>query len=288
MRVALASLSIGYVKALLLDAVVFIPFERLAPARRGQRVWRRGSTTDALTGLLNSCLVYGVLLIAIGGINRAATVSVPHLRAWVDTLPLWAQAAIALSVGDLGIYGVHRLAHEVPWLWRFHAVHHSAEEMDWLVAVRFHPVDLLCVRLASLGPLVALNVTPAALAIVVMVLGWQSWLAHANVRVPYGPLRWVLVSPEFHHWHHSADRKAHNRNYASLFACWDVMFGTVHLPSEREPSHYGAEEPVPTGWVDRFFHPFRGTAPESWRERAAEISQGQACHPSLRVPPLLP
>jgi sterol desaturase/sphingolipid hydroxylase (fatty acid hydroxylase superfamily) len=251
---------LGYLRALLLAAAVFIPFERLAAAQPAQRVLRRGSAVDVLTGLMNALLLYAVLLIVLMRVDALASISAPHLRAWVETRPLWAQAALAVALGDLGIYGIHRLAHTVPWLWRFHAVHHSAEEMDWLVAVRNHPVDLFLFRVASLGPLVALHVTPAALGVFVLIFGWQSWLVHANVRLQYGPLRWILVSPEFHHWHHSAEREAHDRNYASLFACWDLLFGTVHVTRGCEPLQYGVNERVPDGYVSRLFHPFRRNA----------------------------
>jgi sterol desaturase/sphingolipid hydroxylase (fatty acid hydroxylase superfamily) len=250
------ALFLSPVKALLLAAVVFIPFERLAGERTAQRTLRRGWAMDALTALANGVLLYGVLLMVLGAIDAVAAAGAPQLRSWIVTRPLWAQAILAVALGDLGVYAIHRLAHTVPWLWRFHAVHHSAEEMDWLVAVRHHPFDLLLFRIASIGPLVALNISPAAIAVFVAVFGWQSWLAHANVRLPYGPLRWVLVSPEFHHWHHSAEREAYNRNYANVFACWDVIFGTVHLPPGRQPLRYGVDEPVPAGFIGRFLYPF--------------------------------
>jgi len=255
-----ASVFPGYIKALLVAAVVFIPFERLAGAQPAQRILRRGCATDALIGFMNGLLLYGVLLTVFAGLDALAAISMPHLRVWVETRPFWAQAVLAVALGDLGIYGVHRLSHTVPWLWRFHAIHHSAEEMDWLVAARNHPVDLLLFRVASLGPLVVLHVTPAAFGVFVVVIGWQSWLAHANVRLQYGPLRYVLVSPEFHHWHHSAEREAHDRNYAGLLAFWDVLFGTMHLPRGRQPLHYGVDERIPAGYVNQLFHPFRRNA----------------------------
>jgi sterol desaturase/sphingolipid hydroxylase (fatty acid hydroxylase superfamily) len=250
-------LFLGYVKALLLAAAVFIPFERLAGARPAQRILRRGCGTDALSGLMNALLLYAVMLIVLARLDALAALGVPHLRMWVETRPVWAQAVLAVTLGDLGIYGIHRLSHTVPWLWRFHAVHHSAEELDWLVAVRNHPVDLLLFRLASLGPLVALHVTPAAITVFVVMFGWQSWLVHANLRLEYGPLRWMLVSPDFHHWHHSAEREACDKNYASIFACWDVLFGTVHFAPGRQPLRYGVDERIPAGYVKRLFHPFR-------------------------------
>jgi sterol desaturase/sphingolipid hydroxylase (fatty acid hydroxylase superfamily) len=253
----LASLFLGPAKTMLVAAAIFMPFERLAGRRPGQRALRRGWAMDVLTGFMNGVLLYTALLVTLGVIDAGARVAAPQLRQWMAMRPLVAQVVFALIAGDLGVYAIHRLQHTVPWLWRFHAVHHSAEEMDWLVGLRFHPFDLFLMKVASLGPLVALDVAPAAIAVFIAVSGWQSWLVHANVRMPYGPLRWLLVSPEFHHWHHSAERDAYDRNYASLVASWDVLFGTVYLPAGRQPSRYGIEEPVPAGWIGRFVHPFR-------------------------------
>jgi sterol desaturase/sphingolipid hydroxylase (fatty acid hydroxylase superfamily) len=249
-------LFIGSVKAFLVAAAVFVPFERLASLRPSQATLREGWAMDVLTGFMNGVLLYVALLIVLGGIDAAAAAGTPQLRHWIENRSLLTQSVIALVVGDLGVYAIHRLQHTLPWLWRFHAVHHSAEELDWLVGFRFHPLDLFLLRIASLGPLVALSLTPAAIGIFVAVSGWQSWLVHANVKVPYGPLRWLVVSPEFHHWHHSAEREAHDRNYASLVASWDVVFGTVFLPRGRHPLRYGIEERVPEGWIGRFLHPF--------------------------------
>lgn len=275
----LVSLFVGPVKALLIAAALFIPFERLAGLRPTQRALRHGWAMDVLTGLMNGLLLYAALLLTLGGVDAAAAVCAPQVRHWIGARSLLAQGALALVVGDLGVYAIHRLQHTVPWLWRFHAVHHSAEEMDWLVGFRFHPVDLFLVRVASLGPLVALHVTPSAVAIFIAVSAWQAWLVHANVRMPYGPLRWLLVSPEFHHWHHSAEREAHDRNYASLVASWDVLFGTVYLPRGRRPLRYGIEERVPAGWIGRFVHPFRRSAPASFDGERVEIIQSNE-HPA--------
>ena len=250
---------LGPVKALLIAAAVFVPFERLAPAKRTQAVLRRGWATDLVTGLANGLILYALMLASLGIVDLASAAAVPMLRAWMHARPLWAQTLVAIAVGDLGIYAIHRLQHAVPWLWRFHAVHHSAEEMDWLVAFRFHPFDLFLSRVASLAPLVALDLTPAAIGLFIAVYGWQSWLVHANVRVPYGPLRWALVSPEFHHWHHAADRDAYDMNFASMLSCWDLVFGTACV-RDREPERYGISDPVPAGYMKRFSYPFRRPA----------------------------
>jgi sterol desaturase/sphingolipid hydroxylase (fatty acid hydroxylase superfamily) len=243
-------------KATLLAAAVFVPFERLAAERPGQRVLRPGWLTDAVTGALNAVVLFLVFFGAVSAVDRAAALAAPGVRAWVPTQPLILQVLAAIVIGDLGVYLGHRLMHTVPALWRCHAIHHSAEEMDWLVASRFHAIDLLVTRFATLAPLIALHVSPAALGIAIGIFGWQSYLVHANVRLSYGPLRWLLVSPEFHHWHHSAEREAFDRNYASVVAVWDVLFGTAHLPAGRLPRAYGIADRVPAGYLARFLYPF--------------------------------
>jgi len=255
-----ASLFLSPAKSLLIAAAVFIPFEHLARLHPTQRTFRRGWGADVLTGLMNGLLLYGVMIIVFAQLDAVAAICIPGLRTWMDTRSIWTQAVLAVVLGDLGVYGVHRLQHRVPWLWRFHAVHHSAEEMDWLVGFRFHAVDLFLIRVASLGPLVALHMTPAAIGIFIAISGWQGYLVHANVRVSYGPLRWLFVSPEFHHWHHSVERKTHDANYASIVACWDVVFGTMHRARGRQTARYGLDEPVPAGLARQFFHPFRKQA----------------------------
>jgi sterol desaturase/sphingolipid hydroxylase (fatty acid hydroxylase superfamily) len=265
------ALFLSHAEALLIGVAVFIPFEQLAALHPMQRRFRKGWATDVLTGFMNLVPLYVALIIVLARLDALAAICVPVLRTWVETRPLWAQVVLALALGDLGIYGMHRLEHRVPWLWRFHSVHHSAEEMDWLVGFRSHPVDAFLLRVAALGPLMMLDVTPAAIGIYIAISGWQSLLVHANVRLPFGPLRWVFVSPEFHHWHHAAEKEAHDTNYASSVALWDVLFGTVHLPRGRQPLRYGLDEHVPAGWVNRFFHPFRKHLPAGSAEITAPV-----------------
>jgi sterol desaturase/sphingolipid hydroxylase (fatty acid hydroxylase superfamily) len=270
-------------KTFVLAAAIFIPFERLAAARRDQPVLRRGWGTDVLTAIVNGLLLSAAVLMVLAGIESVAAGAMPGIRTWVASRPFWLQALLAVVLGDLGIYLTHRLEHTVPSLWRFHAVHHSAEELDWLVAFRFHPLDLFLMRVGSLAPLVMLNVSATAIAAFVAIYGWQSWLVHANVRLSYGPLRWAIASPAFHHWHHAADHEAFNRNYSTIFAAWDVVFGTIYLPHGRYPSGYGTEERMPAGYLARFVQPLRRQSspvpPTTWRR--SECADGEDPRSSL-------
>jgi len=263
----------GPLKTLVLAAAIFVPFERLAAARRDQAILRRGWAIDLLTGAVNGLLLSSIILVVLAAIDSASIGAIPGLREWVASESTWAQTIVAIVVGDFGAYVMHRLSHTVPWLWRMHAVHHSAEELDWLIGFRFHPADQFLMRVATLAPLVALNVSPAAVALFVGVGVWQAWLVHANVRMSYGPLEWVFVSPHFHHWHHSAERESFNKNYAGMIAAWDVICGTAHMPGLGNPQQYGISERMPSGYVERFFHPFRRITKEEQALEAVEAAQ---------------
>jgi len=270
-RMTTLLLVFGPLKTLVLAAAIFVPFERLAAARRDQAILRRGWAIDLLTGAVNGLLLSSITLVILAAIESASIGAMPALREWVASLSLWAQAIAAIVVGDFGTYLMHRLSHTVPWLWRMHAVHHSAEELDWLIGFRFHPADQFFMRVATLAPLVALNFSPAAVAFFVGAGVWQAWLVHANVRTSYGPLEWAFVSPRFHHWHHSAERESFNKNYAGMIAVWDVVCGTAYMPGSRTPQRYGIGEPMPAGYVERLFHPFRRIPKQ---EQALESCEG--------------
>lgn len=179
----------------------------------------------------------------------------------VAVLPLWARIIAALAVGEIGFYWGHRLSHEVKWLWRFHAVHHSATHVNFLVNTRAHPIDIVFTRLCGLLLLYATGLTsvmgahPTLIPPIVLFAGsmW-SYFIHANIRVRLGPLEHIVATPAFHHWHHTyEDHK--DRNYASLLPFADMLFGTYYLPATW-PTRYGTETFVPETVVGQLVEPF--------------------------------
>ena len=165
---------------------------------------------------------------------------------------------------------MHRLAHTIPWLWRIHAIHDSAEELDWLIAFGFiHRLALM--RVATLAPVVALNISPAAVAFFVAVGVWQAWLVHANVRISLRSFERAFVSPHFHHWHQTADREAFDKNFAGIIAAWDFIFNTAHLPRAQHPQRYGTTESVPAGYLERLIDPTGLYTPAEELLAAAEL-----------------
>ncbi|WP_197048090.1 sterol desaturase family protein [Mycobacterium paragordonae] len=155
----------------------------------------------------------------------------------------------------MGDYAGHRAAHEIPLLWRFHRVHHSVREMDWLAANHLHPVDETFIRSAAVLPLYALGFGQVSLGAFVVLISLQAVFIHANVNLNLGPLRWLTATPQFHHWHHARDPRAHNSNFAGEFPLLDAIFGTLYLPAHSWPTHYGLDETEPTGYLRQLAWP---------------------------------
>lgn len=246
----------GY-RDLLLSLLVFVPLEHLLPIHEKARKLRKGVATDLLHYFVSGLFIrFGLTLVTVLAAKAGAALVPEALSAAIHAAPLWLQVLAATILADLGMYVAHRTMHSVPWLWQFHAVHHSSEELDWLAAYRVHPVDQVFVKGASLLPLFVLGFSGAAIAIAAIIYHWQSLLIHSNIRVPLGPLRWLVVGPEFHHWHHANQREAYDKNFAGQMPLWDMVFGTLHLPG-RMPERYGVDDPVPLSYLEQLTYPFR-------------------------------
>lgn len=253
-----------HLETLLLAALIFIPVEQLFPMHEGQKVLRRAWLNDLVYALFNGVVVSLGLAIIVMLVLLASKWLIPaDLKAVVASQPYWLQLIEIVVLADLGFYTVHRLFHTIPALWRFHAVHHSIEELDWLAAHRVHPLDQILTKGASLVPCFALGFSQWAIIAYFVLYHWHSLMLHANVRLSFGPLKWLVASPEFHHWHHSNRREAHDKNFAGQLALWDVAFGTAHLPKDEKPGQYGTDDPVPAGYVAQIAYPFRSTSRSS-------------------------
>lgn len=209
---------------------------------------------------MNHLLVGVVLMIVNYLVHRFfGWAVVPEVGAWVRALPFWAALPLILLVADLMQYWTHRAYHEIPLLWRFHAVHHSTVVMDWLAGSRMHIFELIATRVAVLGPIYVLGFSREVMDAYVVIVGFQAVLNHANVSLPWGFLRYLIVTPDFHHWHHSSERAAIDRNYAAHFSFLDYLFGTAVKADATYPSRYGVlGDYMPKGFVRQQLFPFRG------------------------------
>jgi sterol desaturase/sphingolipid hydroxylase (fatty acid hydroxylase superfamily) len=254
----------GAIVGLALLAVVLIPLERIVPLRR-RRVLRPGLVTDLTHVLVNGVLVAAATFVLVVGMVLPWL----PLRALdlESALPGAASAALLGVVALVGSYWGHRLTHEVPFLWRFHAVHHSIEHMDWMAAGRLHPIDSAVTQACAIVPLVALGYDAGPVATVTILVTFLAIFQHANVRLRFPVLRWVLPTPEWHHWHHATDPDAHDTNFGIPVV--DLIFGTAYLPKDRRPEGFGIPDPVPAeGYVAHLRYPFRRSSDRDGRVTA--------------------
>jgi sterol desaturase/sphingolipid hydroxylase (fatty acid hydroxylase superfamily) len=262
---------------LALLTAIFAPLERLF-AIHPKKLFRAALLTD-LTYYFVSSLIPSLLLSAPLAVAAwvARGVMPGALLGTIAAWPVWLKVVVSLIVGDIGFYWGHRLSHEIPWLWRFHAIHHSAEEMDFLVNTRAHPVDMVFTRLCGLVPLYILGLAApmrgsASWIPVLVLLFGISWgfFIHANLRWRFGVLEFLVATPAFHHWHHTNDDPSQqNKNFAPLMPWVDQLFGTMHLPKKEHPVRYGIDEKLPAGVWRQIAHPFLPEK-QSTKEPAAE------------------
>jgi sterol desaturase/sphingolipid hydroxylase (fatty acid hydroxylase superfamily) len=236
--------------------LVFVPIEKLFSLRR-QRVFRAGLLTDLTHLLVNNLLITGAVF-ALVVVSALPLLWLRNLDL-VGMLPAVVSLPLAVVLVFLGSYWGHRLTHTVPQLWRFHAVHHSIEQMDWVAAGRLHPLDSAFTQAFTVMPLVVLGYGGGVFAGATVFITLLAIFQHANVRLRFPYLRWVINTPEWHHWHHSLDAEAQDKNFGLPIV--DRIFGTAYLPADRRPTGFGTRSPVPaTGYLQHLAYPFTAAA----------------------------
>jgi sterol desaturase/sphingolipid hydroxylase (fatty acid hydroxylase superfamily) len=247
-----------FILDLLGTTVIFVFIEKLFALRREQPIFRAEWQTDLSYFLLNHLLV-GFFFLATNKLVHAGFDWAVDLRlqAWIRSMPFVIELLVLILVADLVQYWLHRAYHQVPVLWRFHAIHHSIETMDWLAGSRMHMVEVVITRTLVLAPIVVLGFDKAVIDAYIVLVGFQAVLNHSNVSIPLGPLARVIVTPNFHHWHHAQDRAALDRNYAAHFTFLDILFGTAVKSDAPWPQRYGVKDDyVPKGVGAQTLFPF--------------------------------
>ncbi len=191
-------------------------------------------------------------------------------------LSFWPQVALYLLGNDFVMYSTHRLFHSVH-LWRFHAVHHSSEHLEWISAARFHPVDQILHGILADVVMLLLGIPPEVLVWLTPFTVGSSALVHANLDWDFGIFRYLLVSPLYHRWHHTSAERGGSSNFAGTFPLFDMIFGTFSLPAEQRPDRYGLDDPhFPKDFIGQIRHPFapaRSAGTRAASDRSASISR---------------
>jgi sterol desaturase/sphingolipid hydroxylase (fatty acid hydroxylase superfamily) len=272
---------------LLFTGIIFVPIERLL-GNRDQQIFRHEWREDLLYFLISSLFVQGLTYMSL-----APAMAILHNTDWigirraVGSQPLVLQFVEIMFLTDLVQYWVHRAFHRVGWLWKFHAIHHSAEVMDWLASSRMHVVEIVFLRGLTVIPMYVLGFAPGALYAYLIFVYILSALVHANLRVNLTPIEKWIVTPRFHHWHHGIEREAIDVNFAVHFPLLDRLFGTHFLPADgRWPRGYGvASQPVDKGFLRQLVYPFRRRRAQPTASTAAsEMSPATSGNSSRRLP----
>jgi sterol desaturase/sphingolipid hydroxylase (fatty acid hydroxylase superfamily) len=260
-----------FLAVFLVLGLLFGTLERIAPSiARGGRA-RHVSTDMAyafLTPVVARTIGEGAVIVTV--ILAAFALGYAHTKAGVTAFvqhhsllasqPRSLQLVEMLFVADLAGYAMHRLCHGKR-LWRFHAVHHSSENLYWLSSLRGHPVNEVLNKLAVVLPLLAFGFHLSVVAQIAPLLMLYAIFVHANVRWDFGPLRYVIATPAFHRWHHASEGEGVSRNYAGLFPVIDLVFGTFYLPKGGAPVRFGVPDlAMPKGVLGQLAFPFRKVA----------------------------
>lgn len=225
---------------LIFFSALFVPLEQWFPKRAEQPILRPSWRTDLTYFFVGAVLIQLISILTLKpAMILFSWAVIAELQAWVASFPFGVQFLGVLLAADLTQYWVHRAFHSIPVLWRFHAVHHSAESMDWLAGARLHLVDIAVTRGISYIPIYLLGFAEAPIFAYIIFVSIQATFIHSNLRFEFGPLRWLMATPQFHHWHHCADPKLVDKNFAVHLPVLDRLFGTYYLPKGVWPSSYG-------------------------------------------------
>jgi lathosterol oxidase len=244
---------------LILMATLFINVELFFRLKKEQVILRKGWQVDLQHYVANHIFNGGLVFVLFLPANwLASQLSLQSIQAYFQGLPLAVQVLMLMLVTDFTQYWVHRAFHRVPFLWRFHRIHHSVEKMDWLAGSRLHIADVLITRSLSLIPMVLLGFSTEAINIYLPILALQSVFIHCNLEFELRWLQNVLATPKFHHWHHTNDSGCLDKNFSVTLPVFDLLFGTYYNPRGQWPQDYGLSGGHPEeNYLGHLLAPFR-------------------------------
>lgn len=181
---------------------------------------------------------------------------------WRETLPFVAQVIITLIIIDFFLYLVHRWSHENDFLWRFHALHHSSEQLYWVNGEKRHPLHQVMEGLPGITVVMLLGAPAPAVVAALAILALNMMLQHGNIDYRAGFLRRLFSVAELHRWHHLRDAERCKVNFGAWLVIWDMIFGTYSNPAgcvswDKDRNGIGIEEPHPKTYLAQLLHPFK-------------------------------
>jgi sterol desaturase/sphingolipid hydroxylase (fatty acid hydroxylase superfamily) len=237
----MGEIELGAVRQLLLFLAILTPLELCFPGHRAQRLLRRGLGVDIVFALVSPLILALLLPLVFDALEAGIGRLLPEgLGATLRGQPRALQLGEILLLGEVSGYWLHRWSHEVPLLWRFHRVHHTNLELDWVAAHRQHPLETAYLLVAANLPALVLGFSSDSVLELVLLQKLYTAFLHANLGFGFGPLGRWLASPRFHRWHHDGEGAA--ANFASFLSCLDRLWGT-HRLGPALPARYGIVPP---------------------------------------------
>lgn len=243
-----------------------ILLEKLWPQVKGYKTMRPGIRSDVVWYVVQSFVshvaapwIIFIVLLPILLLSGVAIDQYYYGHGLIGELYFPVQVGVVFVMADFLSYWQHRLFH-TRFAWPIHAVHHSSENMDWLGATRFHPLNEIGAQLIYMAPLIAIGFSPLAFAVLAPFTAAYAVILHANVNWNFGPFRYFFASPTFHRWHHTSVEEGLDKNFAGFLPVWDVIFGTFYHPKDKVATQFGIHEEMPSGFINQLMYPFRSIA----------------------------
>jgi sterol desaturase/sphingolipid hydroxylase (fatty acid hydroxylase superfamily) len=243
---------------LLLMTVIFIPLELFFPKNKLQTKFHEEWRTDLMYFVISHLFIqfFGIVT-QKPAILFFGWIGLDKIHLWVQGLPFILALFLAFFTTDLFQYWAHRFFHTRVYLWRFHSIHHSTQNMDWLAGSRTHFMDIFFTRAMTFIPLYVLGFSTTVFNVYIIFIAIHAVLIHANTRVNFGFIKYIFTTPQYHHWHHCEDPKYYGHNFASIFPFIDIIFGTYYLPGKEWPKGTGVHEGnYPKGFLKQSVYPF--------------------------------
>jgi sterol desaturase/sphingolipid hydroxylase (fatty acid hydroxylase superfamily) len=243
---------------LLLMTVIFIPLELFFPKNLEQTKFHEEWRTDLTYFVISHLFIqfFGIVT-QKPAVLFFGWIGMDKVHLWVQALPFIPALFLAFFTTDLFQYWAHRFFHTRVYLWRFHSIHHSTQNMDWLAGSRTHFMDIFFTRAMTFIPLYVLGFSTTVFNVYIIFIAIHAVLIHANTRINFGFLKYIFTTPQYHHWHHCEDPKYYGHNFASIFPFIDVIFGTYYLPGKEWPAGTGVHESqYPKGFLRQSIYPF--------------------------------
>ena len=243
---------------LLVMVLIFVPIELVFPKNKLQSKFHPEWKTDLVYfGISHLAIQLFGVLTKKPAVAFFGWMNLEGVHQWVNDLPFIVELLIALVVTDLFQYAAHRIFHSHYFLWRFHSIHHSTENMDWLAGSRTHFIDIFFTRSMSYLPLYVLGFSTLTFNVYIVFIAIHAVFIHANTRINFGFLKYIITTPQYHHWHHCQEPEHYGNNFAVVFPFIDKLFGTYYLPGNEWPKGTGlVDASFPKGFAKQFVYPF--------------------------------